>query len=147
MKEVLHNRPWSVNGYFLSLKMWSPNFVASESKEVITAIWVRLTELPTKFYDHQILAKVGKTLGRPVKMDIFMSQALRRRYARICIEVPLGTPVKKTVYIRKHKQPLVYEGLDIFCNSCGVLGHNNHNCPGNIRDKITIPENKALFKR
>ncbi|XP_049412863.1 uncharacterized protein LOC125875863 [Solanum stenotomum] len=36
----------------------------------------------------------------------------------------MGVPVKKSVHIGQHKQPIIYEGSDIFCNSCGVLGHN-----------------------
>lgn len=81
MKNVLQNGPSFISEYFISVERWSPNFVASEAKEDISVIWIRLSELPTKFYDHQLLARVGKTLGRLMKIDICTSQALRGRYA------------------------------------------------------------------
>ncbi|KAH0698631.1 hypothetical protein KY284_012846 [Solanum tuberosum] len=67
-------------------------------------------------------------LRKLVKTDVCTSATLRGRYARICVEILLDTPVHKYVYIGHHKQNIVYEGSDIFCNKCGVLGHNNFNC-------------------
>lgn len=40
--KVLQNGPWFVNGFFLSVKKWQPNFVVSTAKERSTAIWIRL---------------------------------------------------------------------------------------------------------
>ncbi|KAG5632807.1 hypothetical protein H5410_004524 [Solanum commersonii] len=77
----------------------------------------RLPELPTEFYDHLVLAKIV---------------ALRGRYARIFMEVPIGVLVKKTISIGHHRQPLVYEGSDILCLTCRVLGHTKLNCTVNI---------------
>ncbi|KAL3364128.1 hypothetical protein AABB24_013068, partial [Solanum stoloniferum] len=71
---------------------------------------------------------VGKRLGKLVKTDVCTSFTLRGRYALICVEVSMGVPVKKSVHIGQHKQPIIYEGSDIFCNRCGVLGHNAINC-------------------
>ncbi|KAK6782534.1 hypothetical protein RDI58_020330 [Solanum bulbocastanum] len=96
---TLQHGPWFINGYFLSVKKWHPNFVASEVMERYSTIWIRLPELPTEFYDHSILAKVGKKLGKFVKTDVYTSATLRGRYVRICVEVPIGIPVKKFVYI------------------------------------------------
>lgn len=115
--------PWFINEFFLTVKGWHPTFVASEAKETNTAIWLYLPKLPTEFCDHQILAKVGKRLGKLVKMDICISATLRGRYTRICTEIPLGILVKKYVTIGMHKQNIVYEGENILCSLCGVLGH------------------------
>lgn len=109
MKNILQNGPSFINEYFISAERWSPNFVASEAKEDISEIWIRLPELPTEFYDHQILARVGKILGKLMKIDICTSQALTGRYAWMCVEIPLETPVKKAIYIGNHKQQIVWE--------------------------------------
>lgn len=67
----------------------------------------------------------SRTNNKEVGKDRYStSQALSGWYARICIEVELGLPAKKLVYIGEHKQEIVYEGSDIFYNICGVLGHN-----------------------
>ncbi|KAG5623181.1 hypothetical protein H5410_008399 [Solanum commersonii] len=34
----------------------------------------------------------------------------------------------EVVYIGYHRQPIVYEGADIVCTGCGVLGHTIQNC-------------------
>ncbi|XP_049414794.1 uncharacterized protein LOC125877589 [Solanum stenotomum] len=84
LQKTLQQGPWFVNGFVLSIKRWHPNFVASEAKETKSAIWIRLPELPTEFYDHSILARIGKKLGKLVKTDVCTSEALRGRYARMC---------------------------------------------------------------
>ncbi|XP_049369507.1 uncharacterized protein LOC125834407 [Solanum verrucosum] len=132
LQKTLQQGPWFVNGFFLSIKRWHPNFFASEAKETKSAIWIRLPELPTEFYDHSILARIGKKLGKLVKMDVCTSEALRGRYARICVEVLIDVPVRKYICIGHYKQPLQYEGLNILCSKCGVLGHTNQICPKNI---------------
>ncbi|KAG5629777.1 hypothetical protein H5410_001494 [Solanum commersonii] len=68
LQRTLQQGPWFVNGYFLSIKRWHPNFVASETNETESVIWIRLPELPTEFYDHSIL----------VQIDVCSSEVLRR---------------------------------------------------------------------
>lgn len=70
--------------------------MASEAKETKSAIWICLPKLPTKFYDYLVLAKIGKKLEKLFKMDVFTSEALRGRYARIFVEVPIRVPVKNS---------------------------------------------------
>lgn len=128
MQRALQNGPWFINGYFLSVKRWQLNFFSSEARENVSAILIRLPELLTKFYDHTILAMGGEDAREVGQNGCMHLRSTRRRYARICVEVAMGIPVKETVYIGNHKQSIVYEGSDIFCNKCGVLGHNIANC-------------------
>lgn len=129
MLTVLQQGPWFINGLFLSVKKWHPNFVASEATENHSAIWIQLPELPTEYYDHLILSKIGSKLGRLVKTDILTSSTLRERYARICIKVPLGVLVKTHIYICCLKKQIVYGGADILRKACGMLGHTVSICP------------------
>ncbi|KAG5576020.1 hypothetical protein H5410_056154 [Solanum commersonii] len=116
---------------------WHPNFVASEAIETKSAIWIRLLELPTELYNQLILAKIGRKLGKLVKTDVRISEALRGRYGRICVEVPIGVAVTKNICIGHHNQPLVYEGFNILCSTCGVLGQINNLYP----KYLTMKEN------
>lgn len=68
-----------------------------------TTIWVGLLQLPTEFYDKNILEKNGQKLGTLFKIDTYTSATLRGRYAWICIQVPLEIPVKNEVVIGCHK--------------------------------------------
>lgn len=131
-----------VNGYFLSVKRWHQKFVVSEAKETYSAIWVRVLELPTEFYDLSILAGVGKKMRRLVKIDICTSSTLRCCYARICMEVPIGIIVKKHITISHHLQTLVNEDQSIHCTTCGFLGHIDVGCT-NRRTTTRIVQPKA----
>lgn len=124
MLSILQNGPWIILGHFLSCQRWEPNFVPSEAKQFFTTIWLRLPNLPTKFYDSFILQKKnGNSIGRLLKIDACTSATLRGRYARLCVELPMDQPVAKFIYIEDHKQYIEYEGDKFLCKGCGFLGH------------------------
>ncbi|XP_009789326.1 uncharacterized protein [Nicotiana sylvestris] len=107
MVKALHLGPWFISGNFLS---------------------IRLPQLPTEFYDQDILEKVGRKLGKLFKIDQCTSSTLRERYARICIQVPLETLVKTSVIIGDHEQAVIYEGEGTLCTVCGRIGHTAQIC-------------------
>lgn len=77
---ALHGGPWFVAGNFLSIKQWEANFVPELASQTHTATWARLPQLPTEFYDRDILERVGRKLGTLLKNDTCPSAALRGRY-------------------------------------------------------------------
>nr|XP_009770156.1 PREDICTED: uncharacterized protein LOC104220886 [Nicotiana sylvestris]XP_016443387.1 PREDICTED: uncharacterized protein LOC107768753 [Nicotiana tabacum] len=115
--------PWFIFGHFLSVQKWEPNFLASEAKISKTAVWIRLPQLPTEFYDSVILQKIGNKIGKLLKVDACTSSTLRGRYARLCVELPLNIPVAHSIYIGSHKQSIHYEDGNLLCVKCGRLGH------------------------
>ncbi|KAK6789819.1 hypothetical protein RDI58_013619 [Solanum bulbocastanum] len=76
LHKTLQRGPWFTNSFFLSVKRWHINFVASEAKETKSALWIRLSELSTEFYDHLVLSKIGQKLVKLVKTDVSTSEAL-----------------------------------------------------------------------
>ncbi|XP_055829609.1 uncharacterized protein LOC129898924 [Solanum dulcamara] len=66
---------------------------------------------------------MGRKLGALLKIDTCTSSTLRKRYARICIQVPMGLPVKRNILIENHLQDIVYEGDGTLYTGCGRLGH------------------------
>ncbi|XP_070010645.1 uncharacterized protein [Nicotiana sylvestris] len=128
MVRALHQGPWFINRYFLSLIKWIPNFVASKVKQTTSAVWVRLPQLPTEFYDGDILYKICNKFGHLLEVDACISATLRGRYARLCIEMSLEHPVKAFIYIGTHKQHILYEGDNFLCKTCGRLGHIQRLC-------------------
>lgn len=121
-----HGGPWFVVGGFLSVVTWEPNF--APSIQTMSAIWVRLPQLSTEFYDHLILEKIGNYLGSLLKIDSCTSVTLRGSYARLCIQIPLGHSVKKTVIIGDYTQMVEYEGNGVLCVRYGRVGHTLKNC-------------------
>ncbi|XP_070010530.1 uncharacterized protein [Nicotiana sylvestris] len=121
--KAIQKGPWFISGNFLSVRRWEPKFVPHEATLSFTAIWVRLPQLPTEFYDKEVLEKVGRKLGKLLKIDTCTSATLRGRYARIYIQIPLETPVATSVTIGDHKQLVLYEGEIVLCTGCGRIGH------------------------
>ncbi|XP_075109000.1 uncharacterized protein LOC142180812 [Nicotiana tabacum] len=99
MTKILHNGHWFINGFFLSVLKWVPNFVAKEAHQSYTVVWVRLPELPTKLYDGIILSIIGNCIGKLLKVDTCASATLRGRYARLFVELPLKQPVQNYLLI------------------------------------------------
>lgn len=123
MLHALHDGPWFIFNSFLSVKKWEPKFVPSQAHLSYSAIWVRLPELPTEFYEIDILQKVGNKIGTLLKIDACTSATTRERYARLCVQVPLEQPLQQHIYIGTHKQQIEYEGSKLLCIKCGRLGH------------------------
>lgn len=63
MSKALYQGPWFVAGSFLSVKRWEPNFVPKAVIVSHTAIWTRLPQFPTEFYDKSILEKNWQKIG------------------------------------------------------------------------------------
>lgn len=119
MSKVLIEGPWFVVGHFLSARRWEPNFVPAESKLSITVAWIRLPQLPTKFYDRSILEQVGNSVGKLLKIDTCTSSTLRGRYARICVQVQIEISITTNTTIVTQNQTIVYEGEEILCMGYG----------------------------
>uniref|UniRef100_A0A1S4AWE6 Uncharacterized protein At4g02000-like n=1 Tax=Nicotiana tabacum TaxID=4097 RepID=A0A1S4AWE6_TOBAC len=146
MLRALQGGPWFVNGSYLSLQRWSPNFVATEARSHITAVWVRLPNLPTEFYDGFILQKIGNKIGKLVKIDACTSATIKGRYAR-CLEILMDSPVRSYIYIGKHMQLIQYEWKHFLCKNCCRLGHTKSSCPyAKIDSKIPISMEQSTMQ-
>ncbi|XP_070029272.1 uncharacterized protein [Nicotiana sylvestris] len=128
MDKVVQQGSWFIDGHFLSITRWKPNFVATKEKVTKSAVWVRLRQLPTEFYDGKILEKIGNAIGRLLKIDGCTSTTLRGRYARLCVELPLEITVQPFLYVGHHKQIIHYERENFLRKNCGQLGHIAKQC-------------------
>ncbi|XP_070025634.1 uncharacterized protein [Nicotiana sylvestris] len=129
MNQILEKGMYFIFGYFLSVQRWQSNFVAIEAVQNFTTVWTRLPQLPTKFYDGQILQRIGGAIERLLKVDAYTSSSLRGRNARLYIELPMEEPIIKFIYISSHKQQIHYEVEQHLCKLCGRLGHGAKDCP------------------
>lgn len=101
--------------------------MASEASLTYSAIWARLPEHSTEFYDYDILHnKKEKKLGELIRIDVGTASTLRGKYVRL---VPIKKPLKSHIILGKHFQRVTYEGFNVLCTSCGKLGHNLSICP------------------
>ncbi|XVE98463.1 hypothetical protein REPUB_Repub03eG0108800 [Reevesia pubescens] len=105
---------WSSIGKpcIVDLGKWEPNFKATEASFTSIAVWVRLPELPVKYFDLEILKKIGKSIGILLRVDRHTLAGERGMYARICVQVSLKKPLPTYIKVEGRKEVLVYESIE-----------------------------------
>ncbi|KAF3613624.1 hypothetical protein FXO38_36134 [Capsicum annuum] len=137
MERVLNEGPRFITRNFLTIQKWEPSFIPKEVSLTHSAIWAWLPQLPTEFYDQQILEKIDGKLGTLLKIDTCTSTTLREKYVHICVQVPLEHPLKTHVTIGTHRQMVIYEGETILCTNCSMLGHTYRECTSTMKSTNT----------
>ncbi|MBA0811193.1 hypothetical protein Gohar_003117, partial [Gossypium harknessii] len=61
--------------------------------------WIQLLGLPLEYFNEEVLVKVGKLVGRPIKLDSNTVYTTRGKFARICIEIYLSKPLIPSIRI------------------------------------------------
>ncbi|GKV25513.1 hypothetical protein SLEP1_g34945 [Rubroshorea leprosula] len=131
LHKVVYGGPWFVGPYYLTIRRWEPNFNPAKATFSTTVIWARLPELPTEFYDPETLIRIGNKIGNLLRVDAHTIHHTRGQYARLCVQVDINKPLITHVRIGKHKQRVLYEGIQTLCFKCGKIGHKESQCTGN----------------
>lgn len=87
-KRILQEGPWFVSRAYLSFRLQDSNFITHKLQIKSTAIWIRLSQLSTEYYDNSILHRVGRNIVTLLNIDACTSATIRGRYTRIYIQVP-----------------------------------------------------------
>ncbi|GKV08919.1 hypothetical protein SLEP1_g20489 [Rubroshorea leprosula] len=146
LHKVVYGGPWFVGPYYLTIRRWEPNFNPSKATFSTTVIWARLPELPTEFYDPETLIRIGNKIGNLLRVDAHTIHHTRGQYARLCVQVDINKPLITHVRIGKHKQRVVYEGIQTLCFKCGKIGHKESQCPGNSMSSKHLNVGQELLR-
>ena len=120
---ALMDGPWFVGDQYLHVQAWEADFHPHIAKITKIAVWIRLEQLPIKYYHPEFLKHVGQKLGKLLKEDAITSAAIQGRYARVCVQINIANPLPKHVKVGSFWQDIVYENLPMLCYKCGRLGH------------------------
>ncbi|XP_019183629.1 PREDICTED: uncharacterized protein LOC109178450 [Ipomoea nil] len=118
--------PWMILDHYLIVKEWTPDFDPMTDKTEKMLIWVRFPCLPVEYYNIVFLQKVGRRIGRPIRIDRATSQVSRGRFARMCVEIDITKPLLSKFKRRGRTRYISYEGIHL---DCGMYGHNHESCP------------------
>lgn len=77
------------------------------------------------------LLNIGDSVGKAVRVDPNTIDMIRGRYARICVELSLDTPLMPTMVVWGKKYSVEYEGLHKIYFRCGCYGHKMEYCSKN----------------
>ncbi|KAI9097681.1 hypothetical protein K1719_025452 [Acacia pycnantha] len=134
---LLFDGPWVIQGHYLAVQRWSPNFNPYSNEIQKVAVWIRIPTLPMHVYSEECLLEIGNMIGKALKVDVnTLAQCSnqnmmveRGKFARVSVEVDLNQALKSRFVIRSTIYTVEYEGLDLICFKCGKYGHSQEKCP------------------
>ena len=130
---VIKGGPWFVGGNFLTIRAWEPNFKPSNATCNLVAVWLRLPELPFKFYDPKVLKEISSAVGLLLRVDLHTATEAKGRYAQIYVQVDLNKPLIRSILLEGMIQEIQYEGINTLCFSCSRIGHRKEGCPYSVK--------------
>lgn len=147
MDYALCNGPWIIAGQTLVVQKWDPNFDPLVDKISRMAVWIRILDLPVKYYKDFALKSIGGLIGPVVKIDKVTLGQTRGKFCRLCVEINLNEPLKPLINLYGKPYGVVYEGISTICFNCGVYGHVREQCPYKSEDQSNVKElNKPTAK-
>ncbi|KAL4353175.1 hypothetical protein GQ457_06G017320 [Hibiscus cannabinus] len=122
-QKVLSGGPWVIYGSYLTVQPWKRHFNSAEEHPSHIMVWVRLPNLPYRYYTKSLFRYIAMSIGDVVKVDYNTSEGKRGRFVRLDIIVELNKPLVSGIVIDGRRQDIEYEGLPTICFKCGKYGH------------------------
>ncbi|XP_061350262.1 uncharacterized protein LOC133295442 [Gastrolobium bilobum] len=123
-------------GHYLAIRKWEPFFNPHKANIHRVAAWIRLPGIPLEFCVIPVLKLIGNSIGKVLKIDKTTSLGDRGKFARLCVELDLSSPLRGEFILEEEVFKVEYEGLYLICLQCGKYGHNSETCP----DAVEIDE-------
>lgn len=114
MNYVFNEGPWIILGDYLTIQKWRPGMQPSLVYNSSTAAWVRFPDLPIEYHhNHKLLCALGNKIGTVILVDPKTQFALKRRFARVCVEIDLRKDVITEFKIAGVWHSVEYEHLKV----------------------------------
>ncbi|CAN1225220.1 hypothetical protein LINPERPRIM_LOCUS2449, partial [Linum perenne] len=125
---VAFRGPWRIYDYYIAVSQWSSSFNEVEPiRSILT--WVRLPKLPIHYFNSVAVSRIGNFIGRTMRLDLATEEGSRCRYAHVCVEVDLTTPLLGKYMIEDRIFKIEYESLENVYFHYGCYGHKKESCP------------------
>ena len=129
-EHVLTQGPWMLGDNYLVIREWVPNFIPEEDCITRITAWVRIPRLCVEYFNKSfLLEKIGKKIGRVIRVDDTTANVERGPYTRLCVEVDLTKPLLSKFRLNGRIWCIQYEGRKMICFHCGKQGHKEDSCP------------------
>ena len=93
-EHVLTQGPWMLGDNYLVIREWVPNFITEEDHITRLTAWVRIPRLSVEYFNKSfLLEKIGKKIGRVIRVDDTTANVERGQYTRLCVDVDLTKPL------------------------------------------------------
>jgi hypothetical protein len=131
---IIPNNVWNVNGYLLSIQVWSPSATLGDLYLSTVPFWIQIHGLPLKNLTIKNAIAIGKGLGSLIMVeDNSGVEVTFRSYLRILVSIDVSKPLNPGFDLSKENGSsswvsLKYERLDIFYTDYGLIGHFQATC-------------------
>lgn len=135
-EKLIQDGPWFINGYYLEIRKWEPEFRPSLASTQATPKWFELPELPIEYHRIDVLKSIGNAIGKFAKADYRGAELNRTSYARICCLMEEGGVTPASVWLGNCKQQIVelHQSIQI-CKICHKEDSHSHKCHQNPATK------------
>nr|POE99079.1 hypothetical protein CFP56_56263 [Quercus suber] len=128
-------RLWTVKGEHLVLKHFSPDISVSEVDFSFTEFWIQIHGLPLNRRSKENVLKIGSMADRALDIDLVGPRSgVWSRNVRVRIEIDVSCPLVPGFPLERDQLPdlwipFKFEKLGNFSYGCGMLGHDQRDCP------------------
>ena len=131
---AFNQRPWTIHGAHLVLKIWSPDLALSEIDFSSSAFWIQVHGLPPAWYNKDNVQLVRGKAGSVIDVDFSEVPYERwQRFAHVPVNIDICNPLSPGIFLSRGDRndiwiSLKYERLPDFCFWCGIIDHTDTFC-------------------
>ncbi|XP_074315533.1 uncharacterized protein LOC141651732 [Silene latifolia] len=129
---VLQQGHFLFNNKPLIVRPWSEDVLLEKSEVKDVPVWVRLHNLPLKFWG-KCLPKIAGLLGAFVRCDAATTDKTRLGFDRVMVDVKFGAPIPESIKFLDEdgcllKIKVEFEWKPLLCVKCNGIGHESKKC-------------------
>ena len=135
MEWVERNGLWNFDNNLLLLCKWKKGLSVNNISFTHSLFWIQEGGLPFESMSEEVGRDLGNRLGKYIESDKRSWLSEQAKFMRIRVDLPINKPLQRGRNIvnpngGKYWVTFKYERLPSFCFQCGILGHDEKNCPG-----------------
>ncbi|XP_019168342.1 PREDICTED: uncharacterized protein LOC109164046 [Ipomoea nil] len=138
--------PWMLLNHYVTVKEWVPNFYPTDDITEKLLVWIHFPNLPAEYFEEEFLMKIGRKVGRPIKIDTTTSLVSKGKFARLCVEVDITKRLLSKYDLEGKARSIEYEGIHLICFKCGLYGHRREQCGRRSGESIGKEENHEVHE-
>lgn len=135
-KKLMDAGPWHFGSTLLVLKDWSPQMSLVKEKFARVPIWAQFYQDPLELWNEAGLSYVASAVGVPLHADSLTENCDCLSYARICVEVEVGSELPDTVDVEYKVKAVTiavkYPWRPVKCLECHLFGHSAEQCAAKV---------------
>lgn len=112
-------------------------------------IWIKLPQLPFKYWGERSLFKIAGMVGKVIKMDQATKEKEKLNFARVMVEIGINDTLPDSiVFCNEHgnrmEQKVEYEWRPIQCTQCKGFRHELENCRNKGGRKMWVKKGEVV---